>query len=408
MRTIDELEQQLQDDPFDLDLRYELAAALAGAEQWSAAEKQWRLLLRQNAAASNIHLGLARVLLEQGQREEAVESYRKARELPDFEPSPELEAKLGLARQPAFTVVDGGASAITDEVVPLRSESKVRFADIVGMRDLKKTIKLRIVEPFKKPGLFARFRKKTGGGILLYGPPGCGKTMIAKAIATECGASFTSVGISDVLNLYIGESERQLAAVFERARAETPAVLFFDELDALAYARSKAASEHTRKLVNEFLAQLDGMGANNEAVLVLAATNMPWDVDSAMKRPGRFDRQIFVPPPDTEARAEMFKTKLVGVPVEGLDPGPLAALARRCSGADIDGIIERAKESTLEDIIESGEERPIQQRDLLAAAEDADPTTLEWLKTARNLVKFGGGGAGYKEVEKYLRHEGLY
>ena len=141
--------------------------------------------------------------------------------------------------------------------------------------------------------------------------------MMAKAIATECEASFHAVGISDVLNMWIGESERQLAAIFEKARADTPSVLFFDELDALAYARSKASHEHTRTLVNEFLAQLDGLGRDNDKLLVLAATNMPWDVDAAMKRPGRFDRQIFVPPPDEEARAEMLKIKLTGASDRG-------------------------------------------------------------------------------------------
>jgi len=138
----------------------------------------------------------------------------------------------------------------------------------------------------------------SGGGILLYGPPGCGKTMLARAVANECNAAFVAVGISDVLNMWLGESERNLAAQFEKARAQQPCVLFFDELDALAYARSKAGSASARTVVNEFLTQLDGIGRENRGVLVLAATNMPWDVDPAMKRPGRFSRQIFVPPPD--------------------------------------------------------------------------------------------------------------
>ena len=134
---------------------------------------------------------------------------------------------------------------------------------------------------------------------MLYGPPGCGKTMMARAIASECNASFTAVGISDILNMWVGQSERNLAGLFDKARSEAPAVLFFDELDALAFARNKAHSDHTRTLVNEFLNQLDGMAGQNDKLLVLAATNMPWDVDEAMKRPGRFDRQVFVPPPDS-------------------------------------------------------------------------------------------------------------
>ncbi len=142
-----------------------------------------------------------------------------------------------------------------------------------------------------------------------------------------------SVGISDVLNMYIGESERNLAAIFEKARHSRPCVLFFDEIDALAFARSKAQSEHTRQVVNEFLSQLDGFGADNQEVLILAATNMPWDVDSAMKRPGRFSRQVFVPPPDEAARAHIVELKLHGVPHEGVDAQAIAKATRRISQA---------------------------------------------------------------------------
>ena len=212
------------------------------------------------------------------------------------------------------------------DVVSITRASKVRFSDVVGMRDLKQVLKLKIIDPFANPGLFARFKKRAGGGVMLYGPPGCGKTMMARAIATECNASFTAVGISDILNMWVGQSERNLAALFVKARSDAPAVLFFDELDALAFARNKAHSDHTRTLVNEFLNQLDGMAGQNDKLLVLAATNMPWDADEAMKRPGRFDRQVFVPPPDLEARTEMMRVKLSDVPHDAVD---FARLARR-------------------------------------------------------------------------------
>jgi SpoVK/Ycf46/Vps4 family AAA+-type ATPase len=185
-------------------------------------------------------------------------------------------------------------------------------------------------------------------------------------------------------------------------------VLFFDELDALAFSRSKAHSDHTRTRVNEFLNQLDGMSGSNANVLVLAATNMPWDVDEAMKRPGRFDRQIFVPPPDAQARAEMFRLKLRDVPTESFDADTLGRRAEHFSGADIDGVIERAKDVALSDILDSGTEREVRNADLLAAIADTPASTLEWLKTARNLVKYAGASGSYKDVEQYLRKAKLY
>jgi transitional endoplasmic reticulum ATPase len=293
-------------------------------------------------------------------------------------------------------------------VVNHSSTNKVRFVDIAGMQDIKKIIRRRIIDPFVNPGLFQKFRRKAGGGVLLYGPPGCGKTMIARAIATECKASFHSVGISDILNMYIGQSESNLGNIFMQARNNAPAVLFFDELDALAYSRSKANSDHTRTLVNEFLSQLDGLTGENDRVLILGATNMPWDVDDAMKRPGRFDRQFFVPPPDQEAVAEMLSVKLREVPCESIDYLQIARQCKQFSGADIDGLIEVSKDLVLDDIMESGQERKISQQDLQDAIGEVTPTTIEWLQTAVNLVKYANAAGSYKDVAKYLKAHGVY
>jgi len=238
---------------------------------------------------------------------------------------------------------------------------------------------------------------------LLYGPPGCGKTMMARAVANECNASFVSIGISDILNMWLGESERNLAAVFEKARAQQPCVLFFDELDALAYSRSKAGSSSARTVVNEFLAQLDGVGRENRGVLVLAATNMPWDVDPAMRRPGRFARQIFVPPPDGAARRAMLEIKLTGVPAQQIDFDALALRTEHFSGADIDGLVELAKERVLGEVLSIGTERALAHADFEAALRDMQPSTLEWLRTIRNVVKYAGDDQSYRDVEQYLK-----
>ncbi|MCR9165743.1 MAG: ATP-binding protein [Nannocystaceae bacterium] len=356
---LDRLEKELLEHPFDTERRRTYAKALMGAGRVAEAGKQFELL---------------------------------GEPLPAPPSDAAVPAASGLHLVPA----DAAASAEVEH-------ETIGFDDIVGMEEVKKTVRLRIIEPFKNPGLFARFRKKRGGGVMLYGPPGCGKTMLARAVAHECNATFIGVGISEVLNMWIGESERLLSAFFERARAERPAVLFFDELDALAFSRSKARSEHSRTRVNEFLAQLDGMDADNDQLLVLGATNMPWDVDPAMKRPGRFDRQVFVPPPDASARAEMFRVKLFDIPTEALDFRRLAEASPNASGADIDGMIELAKEHVLDEILSGGTERPMRDADLLAAVRDTEPSTVEWLRTAENLVKYGSGGGQYKELAAFLR-----
>jgi SpoVK/Ycf46/Vps4 family AAA+-type ATPase len=369
------LEAQLLRDPFNRDARVEYARALLAARREADALAQYDIARTAGA--------------------EAIDEFETLRAPPPARP-----------REPVkLSVVPGGSR--TAEVVsiarPVVEKEKTRFLHIAGMEDLKKSIRLQIIEPFLNPGLFAKFRKKAGGGILLYGPPGCGKTMLARAVANECNASFISIGISEVLSMWQGESERNLALMFEKARSQKPCVMFFDELDALAFARSKASSDVSRKIVNEFLSQLDGFDNANDQVLILAATNMPWDVDPAMKRPGRFARQVFVPPPDAAARARIIELALDSVPHGPVDATALAQVTDQYSGADVDALVERAKEYVLGEYLETRTEREISQTDLVRAASELTPTTKDWLRTARNLVKYAGGDDSYRDLERYLK-----
>ena len=385
-----ELESQVNSNPFDEELRAKLAAALEEDGQNERAIEQYKLLAQQFSHNENYQLSLKRLS-----------------ELENETQEPKSSAQKVLSG--GFKVIEGNREVNEEHnVVNLSSANKVRFVDIAGMKDVKKVIRRRIIDPFANPGLFQKFKRKAGGGVLLYGPPGCGKTMIARAIATECNASFHSIGISDILNMYVGQSESNLANIFAQARNSTPAVLFFDELDALAYSRSKANSDSTRTLVNEFLSQLDGLNGENEKVLILGATNMPWDVDDAMKRPGRFDRLFFVPPPDAEAIAEMLEVKLREIPCEEINFNLIAQRCKQFSGADIDGLIELAKDNVLDDIMDSGTERKLQQKDLEESVGEVTASTIEWLQTAVNLVKYANAAGAYKDVAKYLKSHGVY
>ena len=354
-------------------------------------------------------LAYARALLSAGREPDALTQYdlaRKAGTTPALDEFERLRAPAPPpVREPVkLSVVQGARSADVVSIArSVATPDKTRFIHIAGMDDLKKSIRMQIIEPFINPGLFAKFRKKAGGGILLYGPPGCGKTMLARAVANECNASFLAIGISEILTAWLGESERNLALMFEKARAQKPCVMFFDELDALAFSRSKASSDTSRKIVNEFLSQLDGFENANEQVLILAATNMPWDVDPAMKRPGRFARQVFVPPPDAAARARIIELALESVPHAPVDIAAIAKVTEQFSGADVDALVERAKEYVITEYLETRREREISQDDLRRAAEELVPTTQDWLRTARNLVKYAGGDDSYRDLERYLK-----
>jgi SpoVK/Ycf46/Vps4 family AAA+-type ATPase len=185
-------------------------------------------------------------------------------------------------------------------------KSKIDFRDVGGLEKIKEEIALKVIHPLKNPDIYKAFGKKIGGGILLYGPPGCGKTLLARATAGEINANFISIGLTEVLDMWVGNSEKNLHEIFQNARRNTPCVLFFDEVDALGASRTDMRQATGRFLINQFLDELDGVKYSNEGILILGATNTPWYLDTAFRRPGRFDRVIFVSPPDTPAREEPY------------------------------------------------------------------------------------------------------
>ena len=295
------------------------------------------------------------------------------------------------------------------EAPPASSEARVEkvaltFDDVGGLADVKKLIHRTIILPFRRPDVYRRYKKKAGGGVLLFGPPGCGKTLLARATAGECGLPFVNVRLEDILDPYFGVSESNLHDAFEEARARKPCVLFLDELDGLAYARDKHRGGGAgRTLVDQLLQELDAMGADNTDLLILAATNAPWDVDDALKRPGRFDRVVFVPPPDPDARQRILELAIADRPVGAVSPKQLARATPLFSGADLHALIERGYDELIEEALDDEDEPGLEQHHVEAVLGEMRPSTLDWLGRSRNYVEFANHNQRYDEVARFLK-----
>jgi len=302
----------------------------------------------------------------------------------------------------------GSVSAGLDEARAYDAEhTGLTLADVAGLTEVKKRLEAAFLAPMRNPELRKLYGKSLRGGLLLYGPPGCGKTFVARAVAGELGARFITVSFADLIDMFVGRSERNIHELFEVARRNAPCVVFLDEVDAIGQKRSQLRNTPMRSAVNQLLLELDDVASDNSGVFLLAATNHPWDVDSALRRPGRFDRTLLVLPPDGPAREGVFRYHLRDRPVAGIDLAKLSKITDGYSGADIAHVCETAAERALLDSVSSGEPRLIGQPDLEAAAAEVRPSLGTWFETARNVALFANEGGTYDDLVAYLRKRRL-
>lgn len=397
--------------PDEVPLKLGLANTFFKLGKRSAALVVLEDVLHNATAPARAHLLYARLLVKSGEMAQAAEEYKKALTMDPSLADPTLAEQLGFRLDE-----DTDTEEFDDDFVPAPTEMPfedearlelerpdLNFAGVGGMEKLKEEIRLKIIHPLTHPEIFEAYGKQIGGGILMYGPPGCGKTHLARATAGEVKAGFISVGIHDILDMWIGNSERNLHEVFEHARYHKPCVLFFDEVDALGASRVDMRRSGGRQLINQFLSELDGYDATNDGLLILAATNAPWHVDPAFRRPGRFDRILFVPPPDLEARAEILRIHLKGKPMDDIDFDFLAKKTEGYSGADLRALIDLAVEEKLKVAMKQGAPEPLRTRDLQRAVKTMKPSTQEWFATARNYALYSNQGGMYDDIISYLK-----
>lgn len=443
MDEIQQLREAVKGSPSNLPLRKFLANALMKHERYEEAEAEYKEALKLQSGDAELKIGLAdafraqqktgaglvlieevldlpqpparawivyaKLLLLSKQAEAAREAYENAVAINEQLRDAYLESAINMQAKEEtgperIKLSAGGEMGGEDDGSGIDIERpKTTFEDVGGMDKVKEEIRMKILHPLQHPEIYKAYGKKIGGGILLYGPPGCGKTHLARATAGEVGSNFIPVGINDILDMYIGQSERNLHAIFQKARSLKPCVLFFDEVDALGASRSDMRFSAGRNIINQFLSEMDGVEYDNEGVLVLAATNAPWHLDPAFRRPGRFSRIIFVPPPDAEAREAILRIKLRDKPTENINYSRLSKKSEGFSGADLEAVIDLAIESKLEAAMKSGVPQPLQSTDLEKAIKGHKATTKAWFSTAKNYALFANESGNYDEILQYLK-----
>lgn len=339
--AVKDYDKAIQLNPNYLKPYYNRGLSYASIEEYEKAVEDFTKVIELKADfAEAYHLrGLA--FEYAGNMGSAIADYEKALEL-----NPNLtEAKTHLdsakAKKDQEGKSEGGTAGSSD--IKMLQKPSMTFEDVAGMDKMKEEIREAIVYPMINPELARKYGKLGGSGILMYGPPGCGKTFITKAAAGECKAGFVNAKLSDLLDMYVGNTEKNIHKVFELARKNSPCILFFDEVDAIGGRRDQQeGQQYMRMAVNQLLYEMDGVEANNENVLIIAATNAPWDVDPALRRSGRFSKPIYIPEPDFKSRVAILKLHAKKRPVGRVPFFLLGMGTEGYASSDLKSLVEEA------------------------------------------------------------------
>ena len=390
-RAIVDYDKAIALNPKYLKAFYNRGLAYACQQDYERAVKDFDKVIELNPSfAEAYHIrGLAFDYM--GNYERAIADYEKSIELnPDFD-----EAKTHLEQAKQKQAGGGGGGATTTgqdgniiNAVKLLSKPNMTFVEVAGLEKVKDLINDMIVYPLMQPDLARKYGKLGGGGVMLYGPPGCGKTYIVKAAAGECKSSFINAKISDIMDMYVGNTEKNLHNIFETARKNAPCMIFFDEVEALGGRRDEMKQQPYQKMaVNQLLYEMDGLEAKNENVLVLGATNAPWDVDPALRRSGRFSKIIFIPEPDRKSRAQIFKLHAKRFPCSRwINFGRLARCTIGYASADIKQICDDAAAVPWKEAFKGGREREVRMGDFLKAVRQKKSSLPPWYESANKQI----------------------
>ena len=393
--AIEDYERALTLNPKYLKAFYNRGLAYACLQDYEKAVEDFTEVIKLNPNFSEAYhiRGLAYDYLNQ--LDKAIADYDKAIELnPDFT---EAINHRDIAKGKQAGGGGGGTMAVGGDAqqnqginaVKLLTKPSMKFTEVAGMKKMKEEINESIVYPLLKPELARRYGKLAGGGILLYGPPGCGKTFIMKAAAGECNSSFINAKISDIVDMYVGNTEKNLHNVFETGRKNPPCIVFFDEVEGLGGRREEMtqSTQYLKLAVNQMLFEMDGVESNNENVLVVGATNAPWDVDPALRRSGRFGKTIFIPEPDYTSRVDILRMHVKRVPAAGGIAFRRLALATiGYASADLKAIVEEAAAIPWREAFNSGKQRAVTTDDFIKAIKKKKSSLPPWYEQAKKQI----------------------